>query len=72
MKTETLKSFKDVPDPISQIHLQKSLNHSIQIKWDQPEDNNLSIVQYNIYLSDKIIHNIGSIDLFIEQENRVS
>jgi len=66
MKTETLKSFVDVPDPISEVFLCKSFNDSVHISWDPPEDNNSEIVKYNIYLSDKIIHNIGSNDLCIE------
>ena len=72
MKTETLKSFTDCPDPIPEVFVCKSLSDSVDISWDPPEDNNSPIIKYHIYLSDKIIRNIGSNDLSIEQENTAS
>jgi fibronectin type 3 domain-containing protein len=69
VQTETLKSFKDCPDEVKQIYVIKSLNNSVEVSWDAPDDNNFKIVSYNVYLSDKIIHNVGSEYLKLVQDD---
>ena len=51
LKTETLKSFKDVPDEIKSINILKVTNNLAQIEWPVPESNNSEITHYNLYLS---------------------
>jgi hypothetical protein len=65
LNTETLKTFKDAPDEIKAVFVVKSADDFVELSWDAPDDNNSKIVEYTIYLSDKVIYDIGSPDLSI-------
>lgn len=62
MKSESLKSFEDVPDDIRTVVVTKASNDTAHITWDAPDCNNSKILTYNIYVSDKIIRNVGTAD----------
>jgi len=57
---------------VKQIFVCKSFTNYVEISWDAPDDNNSQIIKYNVYLSDKIIQNIGSPDLSIQSDNPAS
>ena len=63
---ETLETFKDVPDEIASVSVSKSYCDFIDITWAAPDGNNSKITSYNVYLSDKEIYDIGTVDLRIE------
>ena len=72
LENETLKTFKDTPDEITQVYVNKSFSDAVDISWDPPEDNNSGITKYKIYLSDRIIKNVGTADLQIKQKEPLS
>lgn len=57
LKKETLQTFKDVPDEINRIYLNRLGVTWCEISWDAPESNNSTISHYNIFLGSNIIGN---------------
>jgi hypothetical protein len=49
MKQETLKTFIDVPEKITQIQVVESAE-KVRILWKEPENNNSKTKEYRIYL----------------------
>lgn len=62
LENESLKSFEDVPDDIKEVFVIKASNIEAEISWDAPDCNNSKILTYNIYVSDKVITNVGTAD----------
>ena len=60
MKNESLKSFEDVPDDIKEVYVINATNVKAEISWDAPDCNNSKIVTYNVYVSEKVIKNVGN------------
>ena len=52
LKTTTLATFEDKPDPIESIRVVKTADNFVVIEWDKPCENNVPITCYNIYMSD--------------------
>ena len=50
----------------------KSTDNFVELSWDAPDDNNSKIIEYTIYLSDKVIFDIGSPDLSIQKSDQLS
>ena len=50
LKETTKETFKDIPDEVSRIFVEQSLDTSVTISWEQPCDNNTPITQYKVYL----------------------
>lgn len=46
----TKETFVDKPDEVSRIFIDRSLDTSVDISWEQPCDNNTPITQYKVYL----------------------
>jgi hypothetical protein len=63
VESETLKTFCDAPDEVEQVYVIRSLADAIEISWDAPEDNNSPITSNNIYLTEKVITDVDTVDL---------
>jgi len=65
IKTETLKSFKDVPDEVKSISILKVTNSAVLVDWSAPENNGSEITEYRIHISKKMISDLGSAGMTI-------
>lgn len=66
IKTETLKSFKDVPDEVKNMSILKVTNRTVLVDWSAPENNGSEITEYRIHISKKMISDLGSAGMTIE------
>jgi len=50
LKETTKENFQDVPDEVKNIYIDKIMDVSVSISWDEPCDNNIPITSYKVYL----------------------
>ena len=58
----TLKTFKDKPDEVSIYTLQAVSSNSFKVSWVVPESNNCPITEFKVFLSEKVLRHLGSVE----------